>query len=222
MPTFLAQMKSGRQALLTHIDAVRDAQINELLERARRESADLIAGSRRQTGERVRAAVREERQQRAQVRQHARGDLQAAVSELQHQHIHAVLEQAVALLQKVLAEMWLDARIRRHWFDLVSTTAIQRLIDNKWIIEHPQDWDPRELADTLPVLIERHGIVDLKFRACAEMTAGFRVSSHDVAIDGSLAALLENRGSVDGELLGALMRLPGWPSDQLPPDMGTR
>ena len=219
-PTFRTQMDSGRRALLEHVATVRDAQVRELLERARIESADIVANARRQSGARVRAAVREERQRRDRVRQRANGDMQTAVRQLQYRHVQAVLERAMALLRRAVQELWLDTGQRRRWLDVVMAEANQRLSGSKWIVEHPENLDAAGLREAVREFLAQHSEMEIQFRDRADIEAGFRVRCNDVVIDATLAALFEIRHAVEGALLGSLMQLPGWPTSELPNETG--
>lgn len=181
---------------LDMIAATREARRARALGEARDETAAILRRARAEARARMRAAVIECRARAARDLASARAELGTLRRQLEQEAHRAALAEGMGELERTLSRRWKEPRLRRAWIDALVGDALAVLPVASWRIEHPPDFEPRELAEVRGSLG-----ADVQIAAAADVVAGLRIFAKAVLLDGTIRGLLARRADVEGRLL---------------------
>lgn len=191
-------------ALEDVVETSREARCHQLLEDAKRGVKETVKRAHRENRARMRAAIEEQRKDMEETLAATRARLATRARQRQQQADKERLDHAWARLGKVLLERWQDADIRRQWILGLVEEALAHLPGDPWRIEHPQGFDPAELASITKRIAEHCGGEPADFVAVEVARAGLRIIAGGACMDGTVEGLLTDRNRVEAELLAAL------------------
>lgn len=187
------------EPLLALVQAYREQACERLLGQAQEQAQAIVAQAGAEARQRVHGAVEEERAR-------ARSEWVAAKAHWQTVRRHHQQGQQAALLAAAweglgaaLRQRWRDPDARRAWTAKLLREALATLPGGDWEIRHPPGLPEDELQRLCAGLP-----VPPQCLADARLTAGLRISSAHVVLDGSLEGLASERARLQGELLAAL------------------
>lgn len=195
--------------------AARQAEmlLEEIARQLARSTADIEAAAATEV-EQIRQRAREKARQRVR---HALDERRA----IERQRLHQVraeldterrrrlatdarraLDAAWPRMGEALQRRWADAASRASWIDALLATAVRRLGTRAWTLRHPP---AAGLDDTLRAALSRHGVAGATLVADATLTAGLVIEADGARLDGTPAALLADRPSVEADLLAHMV-----------------
>lgn len=192
-----------REALIELIVATRNARSAEILDQAREQAQVRIRAAFKEARQRVSRAIDEERVRargmlavnEARLGTHNRQRYQDAVQHMLSRTRHR--------LGGALRTRWHQADSRRLWLDSLFDQALRKLPDAAWRIDHPVDWNSRELEPWLDRIKQRTGHIP-ELHADDRIPAGLRIEAGGAMLDASLDGLLADERAVQARLLAQL------------------
>lgn len=193
-----------------------EALLDEIARQLARSTADVEAATAAEVAQ-IRQRAREKARQRlrrtlAELRAVERQQLHRVRAELDTERRHRsarearqALDAAWPRLGDALRRRWADDAARATWVDALLRLAVQRLGTHVvWTLRHPP-----ALADTLRAALVRHGVGDATLVEDATLDAGLVIEADGARLDGTPAALLADRPTVEAELLAQLVIAEG-------------
>ena len=117
-----------------------------------------------------------------------------------HAREKQLVESAWQLLPDALLRRWSDAAARGDWCDMALRQAFRSLPGPDIVVDHPADWDRRELDEVLARIRDRYG-GNVEAKADPGLAAGLRIHSGTACLDASVDGLLARRGRLEAALL---------------------
>ena len=205
MKTFRGILDLQVRSVLEALDAQQDVRCREIESAAARKAKQLLNETRHRMRERVHRAVTEERQRRETALLEARHRIETSRRRRVQAHYRDFLQHAMPLLQAELEQRWHDTETRRSWCEMLLGEAADRLPEERWTIEHPEDWSGGD-TQWLAQAFAARDLPKPAFVADAEIAAGLRVRLGPACLDATLDGLLANRDAVGARLLAAWER----------------
>lgn len=187
------------QPLLALVRAYREQACERLLAQARDQAQAILAQARGEARQRVHRAVEEERGRLRSEWAAARAHWQTVRRHHEQAQQAALLAAAWEALGAALRRRWNDPAARSAWIAKLLGEARETLPHGAWEIRHPPDLPEDELQRLRADLLQPPQCL-----ADAQLTAGLRIRSGSVVLDGSLEGLASERTRLQGELLVAL------------------
>jgi hypothetical protein len=220
MNEFTSVIGAQVEALLQLVKDYRERRCGEILEHARVEAATAIEHAHRVARARMRKAVEEERARSQEKIISTQARLQTQRRQGQQKADAVLLRQAWDALQQRLIARWQDGGSRRTWVRALLRQARAVLPARKWQIEHPVGWRTQEaLGPESELRAQGDGELPA-FVETPEISAGLRIRSDKVCLDGTPAGLLASRAEVEAQLLAEFHRLEA--KDYAAPNRGRR
>ncbi len=193
------------QAMIAQLRRYEVEQVTAILDRAHASATAVRGEAYAQARLTVRNAVQRERRRRAAtaLKTRARAETRARLDN--QLHVGRLLALGWERMPAILAARWQDADARRRWWRGAIAGARQRLLGQRFIIEHPSGLLPEELDDMRAAC----GDQEVSFQAVDALTAGVRISADGGCLDASAASLLADRDRLESLLLGAYQDLGG-------------
>lgn len=199
-PAEAGAAQRAAEPLLALVEAYREQACASLLDQARDQARAMLAQARADARQRVHQAVQEERARARSERAAAQARWQTVRRHQLQAAQAALLVDAWEALVAALRRRWQDAAARRAWIAKLLREAQQALPQGPWEVRHPPDLPEDELAPLRAALAEApHCVADPR------LTAGLRIRSGEVVLDGSLEGLAPERARLQGELMRALV-----------------
>jgi hypothetical protein len=189
-------------ALLAQIEAQRVQRCAALLAPAQAQAQALGAAALREARQRVRTALRAERERVDAVVAAAEARLATEQRLHRQRAASALLTRAWTALRAELQSRWEDPAARAAWIAL-HTRALPFAAGGTWVIEAPADW-PADEADALIATLRTQGASEVRVERRADIAAGLRLSAGHNRVDATVDGLLADRAAIDGQLLALL------------------
>lgn len=191
-------------ALEEVVASSRDERCRELLEDAQLRAEESVKQAHRDNRARMRAAIEEQRKTMEVTLAATRARLATRARQRKQQADRENLDHAWARLGDILLERWQDADSRRQWILGLVEAALAHLPGDPWRIEHPQGFDPAELASITQRIADHCDGEAADFVAGEDARAGLRIVAGGACVDGTVEGLLTDRDRVEAELLALL------------------
>lgn len=193
------------RALLHLVENHRQAECQTILEQAKQEAERIIktaeqVAARRKSAAEAAARSRMEKTLAAVRAQHATEIRQHRLNQTRDQ-----LQRGFQQLQSALQQGWAEPARRMQWLVFLVDQANRFLPVGTWQIQHPQDWDPGEVAH-LKIQMQATEADAPVFEADADITAGLRIGCRGAWVDGTVQGILKDRSGVEAILLALLER----------------
>ena len=205
-------MKESDSIVRTQVDALkelldqsRNSHCSEVRDKAAVQARDIRKHARKQARERVRAAAREERERLEHEVRMVEAEIETEQRRRARRRDMSLIENGHSELAQALAQRWQDPAGRQAWAEAAVTDAAGVLLGRDWTLEHPADWPAAERDRTLALARERYGAT-IEARVVEGMESGVCIRSQGALVDMSVAGLLANERTIEGELLAAFNR----------------
>lgn len=205
-----AELKSATQVqeLLELVEQNRESRCNEILEQAGRRARDIVGQTHRGARTRLHQAVEDERQRTRQRLAAAQAELQSRHRQHWHQLARELIDAAWQRLEPALEHRWRKDTSRAQWVDSLVIQALESLPAGTWHIAYPPDWDERERENLAARLTEHCGEPPV-LEADSGISAGLRITTDGICLDGTCQGLLRDRMAIEARLLHELRPLIG-------------
>jgi hypothetical protein len=192
-------------ALKELLEQSRSSQCSEARERAELQAGELRARARKQARERVGKAAHEERERLEREVRMVEAEIDTEQRKRARARDSALIEAGRTTLEQALAAQWRQRADREAWAEAAVADAAAVLLGREWTLEHPADWAADE-RDRLIKHAQSHFGATVKARTDDQLRAGLRIRSKGALVDMSIAGLLANARSIEGELLAEFNR----------------
>lgn len=198
--------RSSLAQLLEHIRHQRDQQCAAIHAEAERESARLLDDARARAAAMLRSARHRERATEADRLRVARAEQRGRVREVWLAQRSELAKRGLAQLDEELQRLWReDPAARRCWLERALADAARVLPGRRWTLQHPPDAQLPNLDQALARVCPE---VDIEPAAHEALSAGFRVTCGNAAVDLSPSGLLARRDRIAGRLLARQSTAP--------------
>lgn len=197
-------------ALLELVKQSREKHCREVLDNARAEADRIRRAARKQAREKISQTVRDERQRMNNEVRMAEAEIETEQRRRGRRRELALLKAGRKALAEALEARWQEPANRRLWAQgaLIETATIVRSTTvraREWTMEHPVDWAEEEI-DPIVQYAQQHFQATVRPQPSEALGAGVRIRSQGVLIDMSIAGLLANEQTMEGELLAEFNR----------------
>jgi hypothetical protein len=192
-------------ALMELLEQSRSAQCQQAREGAELQATELRRRARKAVRERVSKAAHEERARLEREVRMVEAEIETEQRRRARRRDSMLIDSGHKLLAEALAARWKDRAGRAAWAEAAVHEAGDVLLGRDWVLEHPAGWAEDERDRALALARERCGArVDAK--PVDGIEAGLRIRSGGALVDMSIAGLLANERSIEGELLAEFHR----------------
>lgn len=192
-------------ALMELLEQSRSAQCQQAREGAELQAAELLRRARRAARERVSKAAQEERARLEHEVRMVEAEIETEQRRRARRRDSMLIDAGRKLLGDALAARWSRADARRAWTVCALEEAAGVLLGREWTLEHPQDWPDEERRRAIELAHERCG-AKVATRPTDGLEAGLKIRSGGALVDMSIAGLLANERTIEGELLAEFNR----------------
>lgn len=192
-------------ALMELLEQSRSAHCQQARDGAELQAAELLRRARRAARERVSKAAHEERARLEREVRRVEAEIETEQRRRARRRDSLLIEVGRKLLADALAARWAQADARREWTACVLEEAAGVLLGRDWTLEHPADW-PDEERDRAIELARTHHGATVATKPVNELDAGLKIRSGGALVDMSIAGLLANERTIEGELLAEFHR----------------
>ena len=201
----LAAIERSMQALLDLVESDRTRLCDSILGEAHVRAHGLRTDARAAARRRVRQVFEEQRTRRDERLAAAEARLATQRRLHAQQHLSTRLRLASDALTQALHGLWHEEEARATWTAAVLAAARVRMPPGDWRIAHPADWADDERARALR---EAELAATPSCEVDPRITAGLRVASGGIVLDGTLEGLLADRAEVEARLVRQLEAAP--------------
>jgi hypothetical protein len=205
MNEIVGVVRAQMDALLELLERARAAHCREARDKAEWQAADWRKRARRDARERVGKAAREERERLEHEIRMARAEIDTELRKQARVRDLELIRAGRVALGEALAQRWRNAAAQREWVEAALAEAAGVLLGRNWTLEHPADWPAGARAAAVELAGARHG-AKIELRATADLDAGLRILEGGAGIDMSIAGLMANARTIEGELLAEIRR----------------
>jgi hypothetical protein len=192
-------------ALKELLEQSRSSQCSEARERAALQAGELRTRARKQARERVGKAAREERERLEREVRMVEAEIDTEQRKRARARDSILIEAGRTTLEQALAARWRQRADREAWADAAVADAAAVLLGREWTLEYPADW-PADERDRLIEHAQSHYGAAVNARPDDQLKAGLRIRSKGALVDMTIAGLLANERSIEGELLAEFNR----------------
>lgn len=205
-----AELKSNDQVqdLLELVEKNRERRCKEILEQADQRTQEIIRQAYRTARARLHQTVEDERQRTRQRLAAAHAELQSRHRQHWHQLARKLIDAAWQRLQPALEHRWREDTSRAQWVDGLVIQAMSSLPAGTWHIAYPPDWGDQEQDDLANRVTEHCGEPPV-LEADSGISAGLRITTDGICLDGTCRGLLRDRVAIEARLLHELRPLLG-------------
>lgn len=193
-------------ALMELVEQSRSTQCNEAREQAELQAAELRRQARKLARVRVGKAAREERERLEHEVRMVEAEVETERRRQARRRDVALIAAGRKALAKELAARWAEPDERQAWTERALHEAADVLLGRTWTLEHPADWPADEQHRAIEVAREQLGAT-IETRPADGLQAGLRIRHGGALVDMSIAGLLANERSIEGELLAECNRV---------------
>jgi hypothetical protein len=204
----------NEQALIALVVEATGRKRSEILEAARSETRDLVRSAHARARAAMRRALEDERRLERQRVGAAEANLETRQRLALQRRNAALVAAAWRLLPEVLLARWRDPSTRERWVDRVIESACAALPAGRWRIAHPVGWPSTERDRAASRIRELSGTAPEWFADMA-VSAGLRIEANGTVVDGTIAALLDDRSDIAAALLHVYASLEIAPGDTM-------
>ncbi len=204
-------------------DSIVDAQVERLLDvvqsyhkeyceaekaKARQQAGGLIQQAHHDARKRMHQVVLDNRERIQQEIDVAKAKQQTEKKQRQYRCDQRLLKFALDKLQQMLVSRWQLPEQRRVWIEHILGIASTMLLTDDWRIEYPADCSVAEKQQLRECITKQTAKQTVKQTGQSstlvvnrDISAGIRISSNGLVVDGTLSGLLVNRSRIEAEFL---------------------
>jgi hypothetical protein len=205
MNEFDSVVRTQVEALLKLLDSSRQSHCSEVRAQAEQQALAIRQRARRLARERVSKAAAGERERLEHEIRMAQAEIDTELRKRARKRDLALIKAGGSLLAEALAARWRDPGERRAWAKATVAEAASVLLGREWTLEHPADWPADELDEAISHAREHYGATVSAARD-EVLDKGLRIRSAGALVDMSIAGLLANARTIEGELLAEFNR----------------
>ncbi len=192
-------------ALLELVKESREKHCREVLDKARAEADRIRRAARKRAREKISQTVRDERQRMNNEVRMVEAEIETEQRRRGRRHELALIKAGRKALAEALEARWQDPENRQLWAQTALTEAATVVRAREWTLEHPVDWASEE-SDPIMQYAQDHFQATVRPKPSEAFRAGVHIRSQGVLIDMSIAGLLANEQTMEGELLAEFNR----------------
>lgn len=193
------------EALIARIEAETEAERDRIRAQAEAEAAAEVKAAHTRARARVRDEIAALRRTRAEALRFETARLDTARRQLRGTEAHAEIEAGLPALEAALAALWAGAETRTGWARAALHLAADRLAPGGWIITHPGDLAPDEIA-TLAGEVQQATGETPDFETDPALGAGLRIRTETAWLNACLATLIADHEGTGAALLAEIAR----------------
>ncbi len=199
MPSSIVSSQVDR--LLDIVREYQDKQCQKIRSQAQQEAQQIIGQAYRDARLRLHQYILESREDMQREIVTAKAKSHTISKQLQHKADRLYLNQAWDLLEDKLITRWQNKEQRQRWVQKILLVALQVLLSQDWLVEHPDCWSEYEKHNLINQALQKSSGIAVNFAVSSDIIAGIRICAHGATVDGSLQGLLANRSRIESEFL---------------------
>jgi hypothetical protein len=199
-------VQEHEQKLIALVEEYRDRECSELLEQARKTKQEMIRTAYRDARQHLHQAVERERAHAISRVRSAEAELHTKRRAVEQRVAESFLKEGWLLLRERLLKRWQGSESRLTWIDRCAVEAMKRLPLGQWVVQHPVDCRPEELAYFSNQITKRSEDIVIDMRVASEIEAGLVIGTSNTYLDMSLEGLFKDSESIEARMLALLNR----------------